>query len=137
MFYLYISLSQNQAPYLAPFFILHTTLNTVFCPDRDFNPCLTSGCLTSSPNALFPQPKSAHVSTSFAHISFLKHKPAYLISGYLSALLLFLSFLYEVPKVLFPLFIATHTVTSCQCLKYCQSTASPNMCVTQPVRHPE
>ena len=92
MFYFYISRFQNQVPYLVPLFVFHTTLKTVICPDHDFNPYVTSGCLTSSPNALFPQPESAHVSTSFAHIFFLKHKPAYLISGYLSALLA-LSFL--------------------------------------------
>lgn len=70
------------------FFVFHKTLKTVIFPVHD----LGKSCLTSSPNSLFPQPESAHVSTSFAHISFLKHKPAYLISGYLPVLLT-LSFL--------------------------------------------
>lgn len=68
--------------------LFHKTLKTVICPDHD----LGKSFLTSSPNSLFPQPESAHVSTSFAHISFLKRKPAYLISGYLPVLLT-LSFL--------------------------------------------
>lgn len=92
-----------------------------------------AGCLTSRPNTLFP-----NLSLPMCPLSLLTF-PFWSLSLLTSSqdtsqlFLFFLSFLCKVPKVSFPLFIATHRVTSCQWLKYCPSMASPNVRMTWPV----